>query len=198
MGFLKKAVTGIYKKGVSAIDDYVIDPATNALAAADPTGVLDVVDSIKDAAIPIIRDNPEEAAQIAVALYTGNPGLAKSVALKLVVEELERRAGGTTAQVEVAIPREQPPAQLRSAIPQAPAEGQMAMPPPQQMQPAPSRMAVTFWYWAPEPFWPVVRAVCPYWQMSYHEPLFVPAMYFWFTRGKWNQCGYCGNWSFTS
>ncbi len=61
-------------------------------------------------------------------------------------------------------------------------------------------MMIPKWYWYTIPNSNYVNVICPFYAHPHgpvHFPMVIPYPVFNQTRGKWSQCAYCGNWSFT-
>ena len=154
----------------------------------------------------IILRHPVESASIAAAVVAQQPRLAIPAVEQIVVKELKRLQNDEDPTITVTGPSDEPPAwtpQVQSTNfdngHHAPDPSQMPTPLPPAAFPNPMQLP-PMWFWRPIPLSPyltVVEVICPFSRYASHQPVYIPLLYFVPTRGFWNQCGFCGRWSFT-
>jgi hypothetical protein len=154
----------------------------------------------------LILRYPAEAASIAVAIVAEQPHLAAPAVERIVVKELKRLLNDEEPTVSVLEPSDEPPAwkpQVQHTNfdngHHAPVQSSMPTPVPPAAYQRPMQ-SPPMWFWRPiqmSPYLIIVEIVCPYFNYSPHQPVYIPLPYFVPTRGGWNQCGFCGQWSFT-
>jgi len=188
-GFVKDIAGGVYKIGKTA---------WGVTKKIDPTGSLSKVEKILKFSTKLISKYPAEAAQIATAILSENPAIATPALRKIVERELIKRIKGSSPEYSTPDEGKRPPSGvINQRIDYNPHEFERGDSIEQHINTRPSRPMVTFWHWRVLYPYPVIEVICPWFHYSNHRPMRMHIAYFHATRGKWNRCGYCGNWSFT-